>query len=220
MTVTKEHKPTFFEQAETFAKKNRNILFGVLAVIVIGVGYLFYRQYKLNKDQKEAASRISNAQLWYASGQDSLALYGDGISMGLLQIVDKYGKTKTGNLANYLAGSSYLRLSDYPNAIKHLDAVKPKSEFVGANAKKLLGDAYAQSGDTTRAIEAYLDAANMVENSAFTPTYLKIAADYDLVMGEYKKAEDLYRRIKEEYPTSAEGSDIDRYIAFAQQKQL
>jgi tetratricopeptide (TPR) repeat protein len=220
MTVTQEHKPTFFEQAETFAKKYRNFLLGGLAVIVLGIGYLWYKQHTLNKDQKEAASRISNAQLWYSAGQDSLALHGDGFSMGLLEIVDKYGKTKTGNLANYLAGSCYLRLSDYPNAIKHLDAVKPKSEFVGANAKKLLGDAYAQSGDSTRAKDAYLEAAKMVDNSGFTPTYLKIAADYSLVLGEYKEAEELYQRIRDEYPTSSEGRDIDRFIAYAQQKQL
>lgn len=220
MAVTAEHKPTFFEQAEVFARKYRNILIGAGAAVLLLVAYKLYNRYTLNKKQKEAAEKVVNAQFWYNRGLDTLALEGDGISPGLLEIVDKYGKTRSGNLANFLAGSIYLRRSDYPNAIKHLKAFKPKSENLGAHARVLLGHAYAQAGDSAKAAESYLAACDLTDNTTLTPAYLKIAGDYHLVLRQYEKAIELFERIRDDYPTSPEARDIDRAIAYARQKQL
>jgi tetratricopeptide (TPR) repeat protein len=220
MTATKEHQPTFFEQAEAFFRKYRNVLLGVLAAILIVVLYLWYTNNKKGKDQEEAQQLMDKPTLWFTSGQDSIALYGDFVNPGFLEIIDKYGKTASGNLANYYAGSIYLRTGEFQNAIKHLDAVKPKSQNVGANAKLLLGHAYAQAGDSLKAAEAYSDATTMTDNELLTPMYLKVAGDYHLVIGKYADAEKFYRRLQDDYPTSTEGRDAERFIALARQKQL
>jgi len=220
MALTHEHQPTFFEKAEAFFRKYRNIILGALAVLVIGVGYLVYRNYQLRQLQDEAAEKMVSAQIWFTTGQDSLALRGDGIYAGFLEIIDEYSGTAAANLSNYYAGNIYLRQEDYQNAIKHIEAYKPKGDLVDANAKLSLGHAYAQSGDADKAAKAYKAATVAANNEIFTPMFLKIAGDYHVAIGSYEEAEKLYTRIRDEYPMSTEGRDIERFIVFAQQKQI
>ena len=220
MALQQEHEPTFFERAEGFVKKYRNALLGVMAVLVIGAAYLFYKDYQSQKLGEEAGPEMSQAQIWYSSGEDSLALFGDGLSKGFLEIIDNYHGTRPANLSNYYAGTLYLKLSDYDNAIKHLSAFDGgASRTVGANAELLLGHAYAQSGDTENAANAYKSAANGVDNNTLTPFYLKTAGDYHSTLSKFKEAEGFYLRIKQEYPNSEEAQDIDRFIVSVQQKQ-
>lgn len=50
----------------------------------------------------------------------NLALNGDGMNWGFLRVIDKYGGTKAGNLANFYAGDCYIKLNENEKAIKYL----------------------------------------------------------------------------------------------------
>ena len=49
-----------------------------------------------------------------------LALNGDNINSGFAKIISKYSGTKAANLAKFYAGSCYLKLGDFNNAVKYL----------------------------------------------------------------------------------------------------
>ena len=102
----------------------------------------------------------------------NLALSGDGQYSGFLDIIDDYGNTKTGNLANYYAGACYLNLGDNDNAIKFLSKFDANDEIVSSVALGSLGDAYMNIGETDKAISSWKKAANNSENSFTSPLYL------------------------------------------------
>ncbi|MDZ7774475.1 MAG: hypothetical protein U5L09_02100 [Bacteroidales bacterium] len=62
--------------------------------------------------KKEATSQIFVAERYFEQDSLQLALNGDGQYPGFVEIADEYGMTKTGNLAHYYAGVSYLKLGE------------------------------------------------------------------------------------------------------------
>ena len=72
--------------------------------------------------------------------------------------------------------------------------------------------------DYDHAVAEYLRAAKDNENNFTTPIYLKKAALTYETMGEYKKALNSFNEIKNKYPQSQEGRNIDKYIARAEGK--
>ena len=70
-------------------------------------------------------------------------------------------------------------------------------------------------GNTDKGLTKYLEAAEFAGNSFNTPLFLMKAAELYEMNGKYSEALKLYEQIKDEYPTSTEGSSIDKYIARA-----
>ena len=79
-----------------------------------------------------------------------------------------------------------------------------------------LGDAYSETGDYSKAVKAYLEAANQYENEFSTPIILKKAGIVYEAMGEFEKALGVYERIQNEYPESTEGREMKKYIGRVQ----
>ena len=72
-----------------------------------------------------------------------LALNGNGLSIGFLDIIDEYGSTKAANLANYYTGLCYLNLGQPADAIGYLDNFKGSDPVLSILAKGAIGDAFA-----------------------------------------------------------------------------
>ena len=79
----------------------------------------------------------------------------------------------------------------------------------------LSGDCYVELGKIEDGIKYFMKAADS-ENEMISPIYLKKAAIAYESKGDYKKAIEIYTKIKDGYIRSQEASDIDRYIARAQ----
>jgi len=143
----------------------------------------------------------------------SKALSGDGQHPGFTNIIKKYGSTKAGNLSHYYAGIIYLRTGDFKNAVKHLDDFNGKGTILERAAKGALGDAHMEQNQTKKAIEAYEEAASDKEDEIMTPMYLqRLGMAYEMNK-QPEKAKEAYKRLHDEYPTSAAARDIDRYLA-------
>ena len=80
------------------------------------------------------------------------------------------------------------------------------------------GDALLELENTKKAIDQYTKAANRNENEFTTPLFLMKAARAMEMVGDYEGAAENYNRIKIEYRTSPEGSDIEKFIARAEAK--
>ncbi len=200
-------------KTEQFLENNWKAITYGLAVVAVVVGVVWIYNKRLDSLTEEALSQMYVAENYFAADSMELALYGDGNYLGFIDIADEYGSTRPGNLAKYYAGVSFLWLGQFEDAIDYLKDFKKRDESVSPVAIGCIGDAYVELGDTDRGIEHYLRAANYSENTFYNPLYLFKAGQLLEIEGRYDEALEIYQRIKDEYPESSEGDNIDKYIA-------
>ena len=208
-------------KSEKFVEDNKNIIIGAIAAIIVVIaGYMAYNDYYLAPLQKEATNELFNAKQYFEKGSYDTALKGDGQYLGLLDIADDYSMTKSGNIANYYAGLSYLKLGKYDEAINYLEKFSSDDKMVGSVAKGAIGDAFVGLSQLDDALDYYIKAANSNENDFTTPLYLLKAGNVAMDLKDYSKAQDLFERIKTDFSKSAEADSIDKFIerAIASQK--
>lgn len=193
---------------------SKKMLIGLAALVVLVGGYLGYRYYFSEPNETKASESMFRAQEYFAQDSIRLALNGDNINPGFLKIISRYEKTKAANLARFYAGSIYIKLGDFKNAIKHLEEFSTDSKQIQARATSLLGDAYSELGKKEKAAELYGKAGKLFEKDDFnSPEYLFRAGYLYESMGKNKDAIEMYQIIKDKYSKSERGSDIDKYLA-------
>jgi len=205
-------------KTELFIEKNRTILLGTLAgVIVIIGGFLAYKQYVVKPAELEAQSASFRAEIYFEKDSFNLALNGDKKgTQGFLAIMDEFGSTKTGNLAHYYSGICYLNLGKFQEAIDQLDQYDGSDMITTAMAMGAKGDALMELNKTQEAIDQYVKAAGKSENQFSTPMYLmKAALGYE-DLGNYAKSIEIYTNIREKFFSTQEGREAEKYIARAQ----
>ena len=131
--------------------------------------------------------------------------------LGFSQIIDEYG-AKAGKAVYLYAGICELQLGNYNEAIGYLTSYKGKDQILLARANACIGDAYTGLNDYTRAAEYFMKAAKISDNM-FSATYLLKAGMTYEELGQYGQALAAYKEIKDRYPQSMEGYDIDKYIS-------
>lgn len=217
-STTAEVFDTLDEKAsktEEFVRKNQNIVFGFIGIVIIGVlGYLGYQNFILEPKEKEAAIEMNQAQIFFdnainstGAAKDSifnLAINGGNTKPGFIDIASNYSGTKTASLANYYAGISYLNIGEYEKAIQHLDRFKLKDEIIAPMAKGAIGDAFLQINQPEEALGYYQSAIKLSNNSFTTPKYLLKAAVTALDIKQPKKAMEFLERIEAEFPDATE----------------
>lgn len=209
---------------EWVIKNQRNIFIVVGLAAAIILGYLGYKKFIQEPKQSEAMNEMYQAQQYFndaVNGVDKDSLYtlslngGEG-KFGMLDIAKQYSGSKAGNLANYYAGIAYLNLKDYENAVSYLGDFDGTDEMLGPIAKGGIGDAFVQLNQPEDALDYYVQAANMKTNNLTTPTYLYKAGAIALQLGKNSDALKYFKRIKEEFSTSAEATNIDVFIGRAE----
>ncbi len=210
------HDEIVIAKAKDFWTRYSKPIMIACAVIIIGVGgwYVYQNFFKKPKEEK-AVEAMFKAEEYYRIDSVNLALNGDGQYDGFLKIISKYGGTDAANLANYYAGSCYIKLNENEKAIKHLKKFSTGSKSVQARAYKLIGDAYADMGKNADALSYYKKAGRHYEKDEINSAeYLYFAAYLaDRVMKDSKEAIALYKEIKEKFPKSNQASDADKYLA-------
>ena len=204
------------ERAKGFWEKNSKlILYISSAVILLAGGYLGYKYLVIVPNEQKAREEIYKAETNFRKDSISLALNGNNSTPGFLKVIKKYGNTRTGNLAKLYAGESYLQLGDYKNAIKYLEEFDAHgAKQVEAKVEGLLGDAYAEMKQNEKALEHYKKAGSIFPEDAFLSSeYLFRAGMLYEIMGKNKEAIEVYKEIKEKFPRTEKGYNIDKYLA-------
>ena len=195
---------------ETYQKQIIWVFGGIILVVAL---YILFQRYYVEKRTLEAAVQMFPAEQYFEAGEWERALDGDGNNLGFDNIIKDYKFTKSANLAKYYAGICYLRLGEYDEAIRYLSKFKSKDLMLSSIALGGIGDAYSQLDEPTKAINFYKKAAERKKNDFTSPLYLLRAGILLENEGRLKEAGELFERIKSDYPTSAEGRNIDKYIA-------
>lgn len=200
-------------RTEQYIENNqKSLTIIVLAVVVIIGTFLAYTRLYIAPMEKEAQSQAFAAEQYFERDSFSLALNGDGNYLGFLDIIDSYGPTKVANLSHYYAGISYRQLGDFEKAIEHLQRFSTKDDMVKSVALGALGDCYVELEDLKEGAGYYIKAAEVAENDFTSPIYLMKAGVVYEELGSYDKALKAYQEIKEKFPRSAEGREIEKYI--------
>ncbi|MCW3465619.1 tetratricopeptide repeat protein [Chitinophaga nivalis] len=205
---------TSMHRAEDFFARNKNVItIALVAVVVVVGGFFAYNRFVKQPNENKAQEMVFHAQNYFAVDSFKLALNGDGNNYGFLQVVNKYGGTKAGNLAKYSAGVCYIRLGEYQKGIDMLKDFSSDDLLLQPTAYGLSGDAYMELNKVNEGIEAYKKAGHYNDNELTAPVYLFRAG---LALEKAGKAQDavvIYKEIKEKFPLSNEGREMDKYLA-------
>ena len=197
---------------EKFFNENKKIIWGCLgAAVVAGVAVLCYHKFYAQPQKAEAAEQMFPAEASFRAENYELALNGDGNTLGFNQIIDEYG-SYAGTAVYFYAGVCDLQLGKYEEAVAHLDKYKGKDEILKAKALACKGDAYEGLEKYKDAVSCYEKAAAVADNM-FAAAYLLKAGIACEELGDSAKALSFYKKIKDQYPQSMEGYDIDKYIS-------
>ena len=217
-------------KSEQWIEKNSKPLFyGLVAVAVAILGYLAYNNFVIEPTEKEASNELAYPKTFFAkaniaAGIAADSLYtlglegGDG-KYGFIDVANQFSGTKAGNLANYYAGISYLKMKKYEEAINYLSDFDSSDELLGPIALGAIGDAFADINQQEDALTYYEKAAAKKDNEFTAPLFLFKAAQTAMDLKNYNKAENLYTTIKDKYATSDQGTDIEKYINSAKYAQ-
>lgn len=212
MAQTEEKNPLegLMEKYEA-NKKQINMVITVVLVIIVGA-FAYMRLYRAPKVEK-AATSVAWAQRQLEVDSFNLALNGNDQNPGFLRVQKKFSGTPTANLCNYYIGVCYLHMGDYDNAVKYLEDFNGKGTSLDYVSHGVLADAYMEKGNTDKGIEHYKKATGDKNNEMITPVYLyRLGVAYEM-NDQADKAADAYKKIRQDYPTSQVGQDIDRHLA-------
>ncbi len=199
-------------KTDLFFKENRKTLLIILAVLVVaGAVFFCYHKFVYEVQRAEAQEQMYPAENNFRNMEYELALNGDGNVLGFSQIISDYGK-KAGKAVYFYAGVCELQLGNYEQAIKYLSSYTGKDPILKARATACIGDAYVGLEDYAAALGYFEKAAGTIDNM-YAAGYLLKAGAVCEKLGQNEKAIALYKKIKDQYPQSMEGYDIDKYIS-------
>ncbi len=205
-------------RTEAFVEKNQKYIFVIIGLVAaIVLGYLGYSEFIAKPKQANAMNDMFQAQKYFDQAvngveKDSLftlSLNGGEGKFGMLDIIEEYNGTPAANLAHYYAGTAYLRLKDYKNAVEHLNKFSSDDEILAPLAKGNIGDAFVQLNQLDDALDYYDQAAKMRDNDYTTPMYLYKAGTIALDLGKADKALTYFETIKEKYPNASEMAMVE-----------
>lgn len=200
-------------KTEQFLEEHKNLVLTVLAVLFLGVAGFFGYRYYLNQQNKIAQDNIFQAIYYFESDSLESALNGDGNNLGFLAIIEDYRNTETGNLANFYAGVSYLKLGRYALAIEYLEDFSSSDLLVQARAYSLIGDANMELGFYEDAVEYYNKAVAYKPNEQFTPQYLVKAAIAYEKLDDLENAKRCYDEIVDKYKEASNYQEAQKQKA-------
>ncbi|GJM27496.1 MAG: hypothetical protein DHS20C17_01310 [Cyclobacteriaceae bacterium] len=202
-----------FSKTEEFFQKHRNIVLGVLAAILLIVGGILGYRYYISSQDEIAQREMFQAVFYFEQDSLTQALNGDGLNFGLLDIIEDYGATKAGNLARFYAGTSYLKLGEFQNAIDQLKAFSSPDLLVQARAFALIGDAFMELGNYVDAADNYDKAANYKSTENISSQYLMKAALAYEKQSDYAAAIARYNKVLNDHFGSPEFQNAKKYKA-------
>lgn len=224
MAQHKKHQPEnepidaaeVVDKAKRFWDKNGKAILIALGVIALLVGgYFVYKNMLRDPKITESIDKSFKAEQYFKLDSFQLALNGDGVNPGFIKIADSYRGTPMGNLANFYAGVSYIKLNMNEKAVKHLEDFKSSSKPVQQRAYKLLGDAYGDLGKNDKALDNYKKAARHFEEDQMASADALFNAAYlaQNVLNKKDEAISLYKELKNKFPRTQQGFEADKYLA-------
>jgi len=200
-------------KAEQFVEDNRKILFSIIGfLLLVFISYYSYNNIYIKPLNEKAQKQLFVAERYFEKDSFELALNGNEDFLGLEDIIEKFSKTKSGSLARYYAGVSYLRTQNYTDAIKHFENFNTQDKLLLSIANSAIGDCFSELNQPKEAIQYYNKSISIHQNNVITPVLLMKCARLYESENNFNKAMDCYNKIKNNYPDSKFATTIEKNI--------
>ena len=198
-----------------WGKYGKLLTIASVVIILVAGGYYAYTNFVVKPKEAKASEVMFKAEEYYRMDSLQKALNGDGLNWGFLKVIDKYGGTNAGNMANFYAGACYVKMNENEKAIKYLKKFSSDSKMLNSRAYRLMADAYADMNQSKEALDYYKKAGHSFESDeAFSADCLFMGAFLaHKVLNDPAAAIELYKEVKQKFPRTQQGFDADNYLA-------
>jgi len=208
--TTSETKSGAADRLFFFLEQNRKPIMIGLAGIIVFFGLIGAYRYYQASQEAEAQDSIFRAQMYFEKDSLDKAIKGDGQNYGFEAIVENYGGTKAGNLAQFYLGTCYLKKYRATNNASFLDQAieslesfdKPGGFALSAAAYGNLAFAKSEKKEYAEAAKMYETAARTFESDNVSSDYLFKAAIHYEEVKEMEVAKTLYEEIVKRFPNA------------------
>lgn len=180
------------------------IVGGVILLVILFFAYRQFMWKPANEDSKNSYWIGLN----YA-GKDSTNLAIEEFETAVNQYDGKIG----GEVAQYLLARQLMENKEFESALSELESVDLSDSYLSGLVIKLQADCYSQLKDYEKAANLYMEAASINPNENTTPEILFAAGQCAEEIKNFEKALECYETIKDEYPNTSKGMNIEKYIA-------
>lgn len=195
-----------------FEENQKNILTAIAVALVLVAGFFAYKFFYQQPRETTALAQMYKAEQTFAQDSMTKALTDPGGGYpGFIKMVEEYGSTNAGDVANLYAAESYLKEGKFEAALDYLKDYDGGGELGSVIRNGMKGDAYSELGKMSDALSAYKKAGK-TDNEFFAPYYLFKLGLLNEKEGNNDAALDAYKTIATEYPNSLQGQNIDAYI--------
>ncbi len=183
---------------------------GIILAIGLVIGYVFYS----NQQSQEAEVLLGIAEQALMRGDIEGALYGDDeeFTLGFVQIARNYGRTSSGNLANYYAAIAEFELGNYDEALAFIERFSPPRGILGVAPIAMQANILMELGRYEEAARTFERAANWDVNSSTTPNHLFQAAQAYMEAENNQRAIQHLETILVDYPNSQQATRAQRML--------
>lgn len=188
--------------------------YGVGVVVAIVLLFLAYKNFIADPKNEASKAEIANGIMYVE--QDSTRLAIEELEF----IKSEYKGHQGGNIAQYALGNLYFEQGDYESALNELKNIKLKDTYLMTLALGTQGDCYSELGDYQNAVKKYIQAAERIENDVTTPLYYFKAGLNAEEAGDFAKAAEFYKKVKENYTSFSSQKGIDKFITRAENKVI
>ena len=221
--MAKKNETTIEEQeqltaTESFFDKNKKYLFiGGGAIVAIVLGYFAYNQLVSKPHIEESHEAYWNAFYEYQENDSlGLAVTGNENFQGFEDVASEYDGTPGGEIANYALATTAMEKQEWDNALAYLEDCDFEDVMIGTMVIGMKGDCNVELGNYEEAAKYFEEAAKREPNEYTSPMFLKKAGLVYEELGDMESAVNAYQKIKDEWASAVEASDIDKYIVRAQ----
>ena len=162
--------------------------------------------------------------IWTPSNEKSKDAYWAGLNYAskdstdlaiqeLEPAVKKYDGKSGGELAQFVLARQYMTKGSFQKAIDELEGTDFEDTYLSVYRLGLQGDCYSELKKFDKALDLYIEAAELNANEKTSPEFLFKAALVAEKLNDFEKASELYTRIKSNYLNFSNSKSIDKYIA-------
>ena len=203
----------YYKTVGLYEKHKQNFIIGGVAVIVLAAASFFYTQQR-NSNNEKANIELSRVIPLFDSGMFLESIEGNPQSkvIGLKKIVADYGNSENGEIAKVYLAHAYYYLGKVDEALKNYDDYSGSNELFKSAAFAGEAACYESKNDFDKAAELYRKASSVSEENALNPQYLLFSGINLLKVKKTAEAKEIFERVKNDFPTTASGREVERYL--------
>ncbi|MCC5925401.1 MAG: hypothetical protein JJU41_02475 [Bacteroidetes bacterium] len=203
---------TTYARISIYVQQNTAKVVGTAIAVLVLIGSVVGYTIHSSNQQQAAQAFLGYSEQYINVGDYEAALFGTDsvLGIGLVAIVNNYGRTDAGNLARFYAAVAKKELGDNDAALNYMRNFKAPNGVLGVGAISFHAVLLDNAGRHTEAAREFRRAANWDVNSSTTPQNLLRGAQSAIAGDDYRLAQELVELILSDYPNSPQATNAQR----------